>query len=83
MPRKLFPENFRFHLKFVWLGHFEKPQGSVTFRAPNQGRLGLTHPFTFYKAFLLKPVYNTLISPESQECSPLRFWMTELDVIGN
>jgi len=62
-------------VKYVWLGHLEKPQRSATFRPPKQGGLGLPNPKMFFKSLFLRPTYNTLISPDSPESSLLRFWM--------
>jgi hypothetical protein len=59
---------------FIWSGKLEKPQKSVLYRPIPQGGLSLPNIKMFYQALFLKPLYNTLVGPESPERSLLRFW---------
>lgn len=61
---------------FLWKSHPEKPQKNPMYRLPCKGGLSLPNPELFYKSLFLRPVFNTLTSPNAgPEVSLLRYWL--------
>ena len=75
-PKSLSEKLLSYCVSFTWSKFLEKPQRSPCYRHPTQGGISLPNPRLFFQSLFLKPIYNTLIGPESPERSLLRYWMS-------
>ena len=75
-PKDISDKILSYIVSFTWHQFFEKPQRAPCYRHPTQGGIALPHPETFFQCLFLKPIYNTLIGPDSPERSLLRYWMS-------